>query len=431
MDKSFMNLKFMKTIQFKLLVIVVVSSLIGSPISGFINSLFTEYGILSGVLSTSITFIINIVTIPILVVLFARFFITKRLAKINQKLVEIENGNFDVTFEDKWDDEISLLSKNVSTLSLNLAYFIQASQEHSFNLQKQSTRFSDSYAQLMKRNHEQNPLLTSLNTSNQNIMTHFEHNRQILNEMTTAIETTSLAVQQMNERSTSSSESADKSQKALKELSLKIHSIHDDSHKTKMLINGFNEKTSKIEDVIELIKDIAAQTNLLALNATIEAARAGEHGKGFSVVADEVRKLAEHSIEATEKIRGTIHDIQGDIQSVVLTMNNSNELINEGTKMFSTVHEHIEKVLNQLKGFSLEVESITSTMEDLTLSSQEIAGIMEASKNEIKHNKVNFEKYQQIQYHIDQIIHNGSKEINNLLEKAEYQEERRSGLKAS
>ena len=70
------------------------------------------------------------------------------------------------------------------------------------------------------------------------------------------------------------------------------------------------QAAQKIDDVVQLIRDIAGRTNLLALNATIEAARAGEAGKGFAVVASEVKLLAVQTAKATEDVACQIAAVQ-------------------------------------------------------------------------------------------------------------------------
>ena len=76
--------------------------------------------------------------------------------------------------------------------------------------------------------------------------------------------------------------------------------VADISGKTLLL----GERSQRISEVLNLIKDIAGEIHLLAVNAAIESAAAGEHGKRFAVVASEVRRCR-RTRESAEEIKAS------------------------------------------------------------------------------------------------------------------------------
>jgi methyl-accepting chemotaxis protein len=101
------------------------------------------------------------------------------------------------------------------------------------------------------------------------------------------------------------------------------HIARQASDETKAIIATVEQlvaSVGQINNVSNLIRDVAAQTNLLALNATIEAARAGDAGRGFAVVAQEVKSLAGQTEKATGDITRQISSIEVTTSQVVLAM---------------------------------------------------------------------------------------------------------------
>ena len=76
--------------------------------------------------------------------------------------------------------------------------------------------------------------------------------------------------------------------------------------KVVLTMNGIDESSRRIGDIVSVIDSIAFQTNILALNAAVEAARAGDQGRGFAVVASEVRALAKRSAQAAREVKTLI-----------------------------------------------------------------------------------------------------------------------------
>ena len=123
-------------------------------------------------------------------------------------------------------------------------------------------------------------------------------------------------------------------------------------------------RSDDINQILEVIRNVAEQTNLLALNAAIEAARAGEQGRGFAVVADEVRTLASKTHASTEEIDTLISSLQQEVKTTV-------DIIEQGGHRASGAMESTQKANTALHDVVQGIGEITDHINQVATAAEE------------------------------------------------------------
>ncbi len=143
-------------------------------------------------------------------------------------------------------------------------------------------------------------------------------------------------------------------------------------HEVANVLKTFQEYTSRMNSITDLITNVADQTSLLALNASIEAARAGDAGRGFAVVATEIGNLANQTTSATEDITSLIGNINSELQVMVDTIENLIETNQKQAQSAEQTSESFRTISSNVEEIRVQSEDLTRSVTHLVVSNKAI-----------------------------------------------------------
>lgn len=154
---------------------------------------------------------------------------------------------------------------------------------------------------------------------------------------------------------------------------LQLETIDNTMKNSAGVVDKLGQKSVKIGNIIDIIRNISKQTDLLALNAAIEAARAGEQGKGFAVVASEVRKLAEQSAEAAKQVAEIILEIQAETGRANEAMGVGTDGVAQGTKIVIEVGTMLRDIVETNRQASSKIYELMPVIEAIVAQGERTA----------------------------------------------------------
>lgn len=308
--------------------------------------------------------IIIILIITVLIVNSISKNIAQRVIELKSNIEKITHGDLGLQYQNQiYNDEVGVIS--------NMIYdFFNSFKNLLRDLSKRSDELKQSSNELSSISSKLTDITNNTKMFTQQLSSASEEMTNNLNVIASSIEEITITLNELFKN-------VDDTQKKSDELNLVVKKAND-------VLDTLTKNTKQIEEITEIISDIAKQTNLLALNAAIEAANAGEKGSGFAVVANEVKELA-------NKARTELGSISKNVNVLLESVNETNTIIqkvdssfNEYNKIFQVIAASFHEQTTAIKEISNNINQNLTAVEDVNKRVNQLDSMVKSEDEQVR-----------------------------------------------
>ncbi|HPO49216.1 MAG TPA: methyl-accepting chemotaxis protein [Spirochaetota bacterium] len=305
--------------------------------------------------------------------------LNNQIKKLNKEEINLNDRINIISFDDV-GEMTSGINKIISKLSNTFIEIKKAIQ----NVYDSNSDMQESLSKIQNKASEINPLMKKVEENAQkqsgvidgtigminNMLLGIEKTISDIEDQFGIIKRTSVKLNSLIQSINESNNKINNIDENFKNLILSIEKANSGIDEGLQSIDNISKSNIKINDIIEIISNIASQTDMLAMNAAIESAHAGEVGKGFSVVADEIRKLAENTASSTGDISFLIKEMNENISGGQKIFNNLKDIFDDMNRGMSVTTESISDIINASVNHIKESDENVKNINDMIKSSE-------------------------------------------------------------